>query len=63
MRRHPRNFRRANALIEMAIVLPVLSFLSLGLAEFGQYFYINNAFEAAARDAARFWDSRQRRQG
>jgi hypothetical protein len=43
-----------NAIIEMAIVLPVLTFMTMGMAEFGQYFYINNAFEAAAREAARF---------
>lgn len=46
--------RGGNAIIEMAIVLPVLTFMTLGMAEFGQYFYINNAFEAAAREAARF---------
>jgi hypothetical protein len=54
IRNRRRTFRSANAIIEMAIVLPVLSFMSLGLAEFGQYFYINNAFENAARDAARY---------
>jgi Flp pilus assembly protein TadG len=54
MRFKRRTFRSGNAGIEMVIVLPVLSFLGLGLAEFGQYFYINNAFENAARDAARY---------
>lgn len=49
-----KKIRGGNAIIEMAIVLPVLSFMMLGLAEFGQYFYIRNAFEAAAREAARF---------
>jgi Flp pilus assembly protein TadG len=45
--------RRANAIIEMAIVLPVLLWLAMGMAEFGQYFYIKSAFQAAARDVAR----------
>jgi hypothetical protein len=49
-----KNTRGGNAIIELAIVLPVLSFMALGMAEFGQYFYITNAFEAAAREAARF---------
>ncbi len=34
-------------------MLPVLLFLVLGVAEFGQFFYIRAAFAAAARDAAR----------
>jgi Flp pilus assembly protein TadG len=37
----------------MSIVLPVLLFFVLGMTEFGQYFYIRNAFQAAARDVAR----------
>jgi hypothetical protein len=38
----------------MAIVLPSLSFLALGLGEFGQYFYIQSVLESATRDALRF---------
>jgi Flp pilus assembly protein TadG len=45
--------RRANTIIEMAVVLPVILFLVMGMIEFGQYFYIRAAFEAAARDVAR----------
>jgi Flp pilus assembly protein TadG len=45
--------RCGNAMIEMAIVLPVLLWLAMGMAEFGQYFYIKSAFQAAARDVAR----------
>jgi Flp pilus assembly protein TadG len=45
--------RSANAIIETSIVLPVLLWLGMGMAEFGQYFYIKSAFQAAARDAAR----------
>jgi Flp pilus assembly protein TadG len=48
-----RSHRNANAIIEMAIVLPVLLWLCMGMAEFGQYFYIKSAFQAAARDVAR----------
>ncbi len=50
---HRRGNRRANAIIETAIVLPVLLWLAMGMAEFGQYFYIKSAFQAAARDVAR----------
>jgi len=42
------------AILEMAIVLPLLTFLGMGIAEFGQFFYVRHAFEAATRDAARF---------
>jgi Flp pilus assembly protein TadG len=45
--------RRANAIIETSVVLPVLLFVVLGMVEFGQYFYIRNSFQAAARDVAR----------
>jgi Flp pilus assembly protein TadG len=37
----------------MALVLPVLLYLAMGMAEFGQYFYIKTAFQSAARDVAR----------
>lgn len=45
--------RRAVAMIEVVLVFPVLMFVMFGTVEFGQYFYIRNCFEAAARDAAR----------
>lgn len=45
--------RRANSIIEMAIVLQLLLWLCMGMAEFGQYFYIRSAFQSAARDVAR----------
>ena len=48
-----RGHRQANSIIEMAIVLQVLLWLAMGMAEFGQYFYIKSTFQAAARDVAR----------
>lgn len=39
--------------MELALALPVVLYLAFGLVEFGQYMYIKNCFEAAARDAAR----------
>jgi len=49
----PGGFRPGNSIIEMSVVLPVILFMVMGIVEFGQYFYIRNAFEAAARDVAR----------
>jgi Flp pilus assembly protein TadG len=37
----------------MALVLPALMFLAMGMVEFGQFFYTKNAFQQAARDACR----------
>jgi Flp pilus assembly protein TadG len=37
----------------MAIVLPVLIFLVMGMAEFAQFFYIRNTFQEAALEVAR----------
>jgi Flp pilus assembly protein TadG len=51
--RPSRSRHRASMIAEMAVSLPLLLFLSFGMAEFGQYFYIRTTFEAAARDAAR----------
>lgn len=45
--------RRGGSIIEISIVLPILLFIVMGVAEFGQYFYIRSAFVAAARDVAR----------
>jgi Flp pilus assembly protein TadG len=50
--RHARP-RRANALLELALALPMVLYMAFGLVEFGQYMYIKHSFEAAARDAAR----------
>jgi Flp pilus assembly protein TadG len=48
-----RSRRQGNSIIEMAFVLQILLWLAMGMAEFGQYFYIKSAFQAAARDVAR----------
>ena len=59
MTRHGRQWARGrrarggNAIIEMALVFPVLIYLGLGMVEFGQFFYVKNAFQQAARDAGR----------
>ncbi len=52
VRTRPR--RRGAQIVEMIIAFPVLLYLSFGLVEFGQYFYIRHCFESATRDAARY---------
>jgi Flp pilus assembly protein TadG len=44
---------RGGALLEAAVVLPVLLYLALGTIEFGYYFYAKHACEGAAREGAR----------
>ena len=45
--------RRGNGVLEAALVLPVLLYLSMGMVEFGQFLYVKHTFQAASRDAAR----------
>ncbi len=45
--------RRGGALIEMAIVFPILTIMSFGLIEFGQYFYAKHVLQSAAQIGAR----------
>lgn len=45
--------RRGNGVLEAALVLPVLLFLSMGMVEFGQFFYAKHTIQAAARDGCR----------
>jgi Flp pilus assembly protein TadG len=52
-RRRPPRWR-ANAILEMALLLPLLLFFAMGMVEYGQYCAMKFAFEAASRDAARF---------
>ncbi|MGA2229686.1 MAG: TadE family protein [Tepidisphaeraceae bacterium] len=48
-----RRIRRAGAVLELALALPMVLYLAFGIVEFGQFMYIKHAFEAAARDATR----------
>ncbi len=42
------------ALAEFALVVPIFLLMLFGLIEVGRYIYLNNAFNAAAREGARF---------
>jgi len=44
---------RGNAVLEMALVLPVLLLLAFGTVEFGYYFYVRSNLQGAAREGAR----------
>ena len=46
-------WRRGTAVLETALVILVLAYLSFGTVEFGYYFYVKNALEGAAREGAR----------
>jgi Flp pilus assembly protein TadG len=37
----------------MAIAMPVLMYLVMGMVEFGEFFYVKSAFQQASRDALR----------
>jgi Flp pilus assembly protein TadG len=41
------------ALLEMALVLPILLVLSLGMLDFGRAFHVKNIVDSAAREACR----------
>jgi Flp pilus assembly protein TadG len=45
--------RRGQSLVEMAMVLPVLAFLTFGLLDFGRAYYYQVAVTNAAREGAR----------
>jgi Flp pilus assembly protein TadG len=45
--------RRGGAVLETAIVLPVLLSLAFGTVEFGYYFFVKNTLQGAAREGAR----------
>ena len=48
-----RKRRRGSAVIEASLALPVLLYFSMGMVEFGQYFYAKHTVDAAARDGCR----------
>ena len=50
--RRPR-VRRGNGVVEAMFVLPILIGLSMGMIEFGQFFYAKHSIQAASRDGAR----------
>lgn len=45
--------RRGNAIMEAALVLPILLALSFGTVEFGYFFYVKHTLQGAAREGAR----------
>lgn len=49
-----RRGERGTAILEVALALPVLLFLTLGLFDFGRAVYTRTVLGNAARDAARF---------
>ena len=51
--RPARRARRGGAVLEMAILAPVLIYLSFGAVEYGYFMYVKNTVFSAARDGAR----------
>ncbi len=45
--------RRGNAVLEAALVLPILLYLAFGTVEFGYFFYVKNNVQGAAREGVR----------
>jgi Flp pilus assembly protein TadG len=45
---------RAQALVEFALVFPIFLLLLFGLIDVARFVYLNNAFNEAAREAARY---------
>ena len=50
----PDRRRRGQALVEFALVVPIFLLLLFGLIEVGRFIYLNNAFNEAAREGARY---------
>ncbi|MBJ6751041.1 TadE family protein [Geomonas anaerohicana] len=46
-------YQKGQALVETAIVIPILILLVMGLFEFGRYLYLRNTLTSAARAAVR----------
>lgn len=44
---------RGNAVLDAALVLPILLAVAAGTAEFGYYFYVKHTLQGASRDGAR----------
>jgi Flp pilus assembly protein TadG len=48
-----RSGRRGNAVLDAALVLPILLSLTFGTVEYGYYFFMKHSLEGAAREGAR----------
>ena len=48
-----RRRRRGGALLEAALVLPILLALSFGTVEYGYFFFVKQSFQGASRDGSR----------
>ena len=48
-----RRFRSGGAILEAALVLPILLGLAFGMVEYGYYFFVKHTLQGAARDGAR----------
>jgi Flp pilus assembly protein TadG len=45
--------RRGNAVLEAALVVPILLSLTFGAVEYGYFFFVKNSFQGAAREGCR----------
>jgi hypothetical protein len=52
--RRPPDHSRGQAVVEFALIVPVLIMLLLGIMEFGRAVYTSNALANAAREGARY---------
>lgn len=50
----PSGFERGQALVEFALVIPILMLLVCGLVDLGRAVYVSNSLAEAARDGARY---------
>jgi Flp pilus assembly protein TadG len=46
-------FRRGNAVLDAAFVMPLLLALALGTAEYGYFFFVKHSLQGAAREGCR----------
>jgi Flp pilus assembly protein TadG len=51
------NQQRGTALVEFAILLPLLLLIAFGITEFGRAIYVYNTLVKASRDAARYYSN------
>lgn len=51
--RRPGRVKRASAVMEAALIFPVLLSLTFGSIEFGHFFYVKHTLQGAAREGAR----------